>query len=312
MTTPPRPIRDAWETISGWFTDPLFSLGSTQITLWLIVLAVALLWALNWVSRRFERLLSARLKTRSSATAVYADSIATIARYGFLVLGSLVVLQNLGINLTSLGALAGALGVGIGFGLKNIVDNFVSGLIILFERPIKVGDRIEIQGMVGDVTQIGSRSTRIRTNDHINIIVPNSTLIQQNVVNWTLTKSLVRFKISITVEFGQDYAKIEQIILDVVREVEEVAAEPPPSMRLMGFGEVGVNLEVRAWSTTLVHRRGLLTSKINIAIYNTLLAQGINLPNPRREIRLLGMNGQRDDEASALPPEARNTRPAGD
>lgn len=256
--------------------------------------------------------MSARLKTRSSATAVYADSIATIARYGFLVLGSLVVLQNLGINLTSLGELAGALGVGIGFGLKNIVDNFVSGLIILFEGPIKVGDRIEIQGMVGDVTQIGSRSTRIRTNDHINIIVPNSTLIQQNVVNWTLTKSLVRFKISITVEFGQDYAKIEQIILDVVREVEEVAAEPPPSMRLMGFGEVGVNLEVRAWSTTLVHRRGLLTSKINIAIYNTLLAQGINLPNPRREIRLLGMNGQRDDEASALPPEARNTRPAGD
>lgn len=277
-----------WQAFTGWFTTPLFSVGENELTLSLILMVAVLLWLLNWLSRRIERFLGTRLRARSSATAAYANSVATIARYVFLVLGALVVLQNLGVNLMSLGALAGALGIGIGFGLKDIVNNFVSGLIILFERPIKVGDRIEIQGMEGDVIQIGSRSTRIRTNDRITIIVPNSSLIQQNVVNWTANQAIVRFKVPITVGFGQPYEEIEAWIVEAVKTVPEVAEEPPPSLRLMSFGDAGLNVEVRAWSTKLVHRKGLITSKINAAIYAAMLARGQTLPNRKQDVFVHG------------------------
>lgn len=294
-----------WQGFTGWMTRPLFNLGDNKISLWLVVLALVLLWLVNFLSRRFERLLDARLRGRSEASAAYAGSVAALARYAFLVLGILLVLQNLGINLTSLGVLAGALGIGIGFGLKDIVDNFVSGLIILFERPIKVGDRIEIQGMEGDVMQIGARSTRIRTNDRITIIVPNSKLIQQNVVNWTLNKSIVRFKVPITLAFGEPYEDIEKWILEAVATVPEVESDPPPSLRLMSFGDAGLNVEVRAWSRTLVNRKGLITSKINAAIYAALLERGIGLPNPKHDIYLYS-DGARA-EASPQPADMRET-----
>lgn len=279
---------EVWQLATGWITKPLFNVGDNEITIALMFMGVMLLWVLNWVSRRIERFLGARLRSRSEATAIYANSVATIARYIFLVLGALVVLQNLGVNVMSLGALAGALGIGIGFGLKNIVDNFVSGLIILFERPIKVGDRIEIQGMEGDVMQIGSRSTRIRTNDRITIIVPNSSLIQQNVVNWTANQAIVRFKVPITVNFGQPYEEIEEWIVNAVKTIPEVAEDPPPSLRLMSFGDAGLNVEVRAWSRVLVNRKGLITSKINAAIYKALLERQETLPWSKYDLFLHG------------------------
>ena len=159
----------------------LFALGDAKITPLSIIYLILLSAALIYISRKLKNLLITRLLQRTSLDTGAQQAIGTITRYLVLFIGFLIILQTVGINLTTLNVLAGAVGIGIGLGLQNIANNFISGLIILFERPIKVGDRIEVAKVHGQVTAIGARSTRIKTNDNISIIVPNSKFISENV-----------------------------------------------------------------------------------------------------------------------------------
>jgi small-conductance mechanosensitive channel len=144
-----------------------------------------------------------------------------------ILVGILIILQTSGIDLTTLNILAGAVGIGIGFGLQNIANNFISGLIILFERPIKIGDRIEVGEVDGDVVEIGLRSTTVLTNDNIAIIIPNSKFISENVVNWSHNDSKVRFKIPVSVAYGSDVKLVEKLLLEVAEENADVFDYPP-------------------------------------------------------------------------------------
>jgi len=182
--------------------------------------------------------------------------------------------------------LAGTVGIGLGFGLQNIASNFVSGLMILFERHITVGDRIEVGGIEGDVLAINTRSTTVVTNDNIAIIIPNSKFVTENVVNWSLTGSDVRFRVPVTVACDSDLKRVVELLEEVARDNPDVLESPPPSVRFLQFGGSGFNLELRVWSTTLTHRKATLISALNFAINEKFREHGIEIPYPQCEIRL--------------------------
>jgi small-conductance mechanosensitive channel len=178
--------------------------------------------------------------------------------------------------------------------VQNIVNNFISGIIILFERPIKVGDRIVVGEVEGDVVHIGGRSTTVVTNDNITIIVPNAKFITENVINWSHSDRKVRFRIPVTVAYGSDVPLVQRLLLEAAAECPDVLTEPPPGVRLMEFGANGLNFELRAWSTNLIQRGGLFVSNLNLLIYWKFTEHGIEIPYPRRDLRI------RDDAPAVI------------
>lgn len=267
---------------------PLFRLAGIEVTLWLVTYMLALILVLFWIAKRVQTLLADRILTRTNLDASARHAVGAIARYLLLLIGFLVIIQTAGIDLTTFNVLAGALGIGLGFGLQNIVSNFFAGLIIMFERPIKVGDRIEVDQVEGDVIEIGARSTVVLTNDNIAIIVPNSKFITENVVNWMYNDDTVRFRIPVSVAYGTDARKVEKLLLEVADGIDDVLKEPPPAVRFMEFGDNGIQFELRAWSTSLLHRKGQLASRLNFAIYEKFSEAGVEIPFPQRDLHVRG------------------------
>jgi small-conductance mechanosensitive channel len=283
------------ETIVDWLGGaqrvlevPLFEAGGMQITLWTVLYVLVLIWALFYVSGMLRNLIVRRLLVRTSLDRGAREAASTITRYVVLLIGLLIIVQTAGINLTTLNVLAGAIGIGVGFGLQNVVNNFFSGLIVMFERPIKIGDRIVVDDIDGDVVEIGARSTKILTNDNIAIIVPNSKFITENVVNWKYSDDTVRFRIPVSVAYGSDARKVEKILLEVAENNEDVLENPPPAVRLLSFGDNGLEFELRAWTATQTHRKGRLVSALNFAIYDRFNEEGIEFPFPQRDLHVRG------------------------
>jgi len=276
--------RDLFARIKEFLDIPLIPLGASTLTVWTLLQIVVLVGLLIYLSGKLRSLVAERLLIRTGMEPGVRQAISTIIRYLVLAVGLVVILQTAGIDLTALNVLAGAVGIGLGFGLQNIVNNFISGLIILFERPIKVGDRIVVGNVEGDVARIGGRSTTVVTNDNITIIVPNAKFITENVVNWSHNDRRVRFRIPVSVAYGSDIQLVERLLLEAAKECPDVLENPAPGVRLMAFGDSGLDFELRAWSTTLIHRRGLLTSSVNLVIYQKFTEHGIEIPFPRRDL----------------------------
>jgi len=256
----------------------LFALGDAKITPLSILYLVLLSAGLIYISRKLKGLLITRLLQRTSLDTGAQQAIGTITRYLILFVGFLIILQTVGINLTTVNVLAGAVGIGIGLGLQNIANNFISGLIILFERPIKVGDRIEVDKVFGEVTAIGARSTRIKTNDNFSIIVPNSKFISENVTNLSLYGNIVRFRIPIGVAYDSDVDLVTRLLMEVAEENDDIVGEPPPTVRLVEFGEGSLRFELRVWSRTRLHRPGTLKSNLNLAIIRKFRENHVVIP----------------------------------
>ena len=181
-------LNDLWEAlteIARFFTVKLFSIGNSEITLITIVYLFISVILLNFFSNKLSKFIGNTVLKKYTTIPSTAQSVSTIIRYIFLVVGLMVIVQTAGIDLSALSILAGALGVGIGFGLQNITNNFISGIIILFEQPIKLGDRIEVGDIKGDVLKISARATTVVTNDNISVIVPNSEFISSTFINWS-------------------------------------------------------------------------------------------------------------------------------
>ena len=272
--------------IAQLLETPLVQIGTTAVTFWVLVYSLILIVLFVIVVNRLRHWIVDTLLARTRMEVGAREAVGTIFRYVMLVVGLIIIMQTLGIDLTILNVLAGTLGIGVGFGLQNIVNNFVSGLIILFERPIKVGDRIEVGNVHGKVTRIGGRSVTVLTNDNIAIIVPNLKFITENVVNWSHADEKVRFKMPIPVATGVDIQLVERLLIEAAREVPEVLDDPAPGVRLLGFGEQGLSFELRAWSHELIQRRGLLTSKVNSAVYEKFLDHNIEISNVQRDIHI--------------------------
>jgi small-conductance mechanosensitive channel len=283
------------ETLRTWFEQlkqaldvPIFTLGDSHLTLWTALYIGILIVLLFYLSGKLKRWIANVALVRSKLDYGVREAVGSIIRYLIVVIGFLVIIQTAGIDLTTLNVLAGAIGIGVGFGLQNIANNFISGLIILFERPIKIGDRVEVGDVEGDVVQISARSTTVVTNDNIAIIVPNSKFISDNVINWSYTDSKVRFKIPVSVAYGMDPRLVEKLLLDVAKENADVHADPAPVVRFIEFGDSGLHFELRAWSTTLMHRKGKLISDLNFAIAEKFKKYGVEIPYPQRDLHIKG------------------------
>jgi small-conductance mechanosensitive channel len=272
--------------VHGVLDRPLLLVGKQPITLLFVIKGILLLVFLAVVARAARVLLESRLLPKTSMAPGQRYAFARAIAYGVFLIGLVVGLQSSGLNLNSLLVLGGAVGVGLGFGLQNIANNFVSGLILLFEQPIRVGDRVEVGNTIGDVVKIAMRSTWIRTNENVVIIVPNSEFVSERVTNWTANDPLVRFSLSIGVGYGSDVEKVREVLFTVARANPDVLRTPEPEVLFNGFGDSALNFELRVWSITKVHMPGVLRSDLYFAMFKALQASGIEIPFPQRDLHL--------------------------
>jgi len=279
-------IKQIFQWLRTLFEYPLINLGDTTITLRTLTFLLVLLVLLFFIVGRLQRWIDERLLAKTGLEVGVRKAVATITRYVALFIGVLIALQTVGINLTTLNVLAGAIGIGLGFGLQNVANNFISGLIILFERPIKIGDRVEVGDIDGEVIEIGSRSTTVLTNDSIAIIVPNSKFITENIINWKYTDSKIRFKIPVGVAYDTDVRLVEKLLLEVAKDNKDVLNNPEPTVRFEGFGESSLNFILLVWNKNLINRRGRLMSDINFAIFDKLKQHDIEIPFPQRDLHI--------------------------
>src|SRR3989441_10047230 len=229
-------------------------LPAIKLSLVQIFLLVALLVAVFWLSSGTKRFLFNRLLAQSGLDRSLQYAISQVISNIVLVVGIFIVLENTGIHLGALTVFAGAVGVGVGFGLQNIASNFISGLVILAERPITIGDRVEVAGIVGRVQQIRARSTVIVTNDNIATIVPNSKFIDSPVTNWHYGDPRVRFRLPVGVAYGSDLNKVQEALIAAAREHPATLNDPEPTAFLEKFGDSTIDFEVVAWSREMSHR----------------------------------------------------------
>jgi small-conductance mechanosensitive channel len=261
-------------------------LPGISVSLIQILLLVILLMAVFWISSKTKRFLFTRFLANSGLDRSLQYAISQIIANAVLVIGIFVVLENTGIHLGALTVFAGAVGVGVGFGLQNIASNFISGLVILAERPITIGDRVEVAGIAGQVQQIRARSTVVLTNDNIAMIVPNTKFIDSPVTNWTYGDPRVRFRIPVGVAYGSDVNKVQQALVAAGREHEATLSDPAPTVFLEKFGASSIDFELVVWSTEMSSRPRRFRSDLNFLIEKHLRAAGIEIPNPQRDLHI--------------------------
>ncbi|AGY56444.1 mechanosensitive ion channel family protein [Gloeobacter kilaueensis] len=274
----------AFSSVSEFFTRPLFAVNGTAVSFTSILVFVLLTWLSFFVARQGRKLVQRLVNGRLEAT--LANILDQLANVAIIVAGLYIALRFVGIDIGGLVVLASALGVGIGFGLQNIASNLISGMIILLERPISVGDRVTVGETVGDVTRIGLRSTEVVTPDNIMIIVPNSEFISNRVTNWTRGRPQTRIHLPVGVAYGSDLEKTRHILLDIARAQKGVLPEPAPEVWLVNFGDSSINLELLVWveAPNLIPR---LRSELNFAVEAALRAHAISIPFPQRDVRVV-------------------------
>jgi len=285
--------------VESWLQFPLLRLGDATLTLLNLLSLVTWLLVVLVLNALIRRLILRRLLERTHLDVGLQFAVTRIFGYLFVALGVYLALVASGINLSSLAVIAGALGVGLGFGLQNIVANFVSGLILLAERPISIGDRIEVGGVAGQVRRINLRSTVVVTNDNITIIVPNSDLTTHSITNWSHGDPKAQFRIPIGVAYGTDPEKLKRVLLDVARGQASVLTEPAPSVYFEGFGDSSLNFELGVWTQDMVHSPRRFRSDVNFAIEKALRENGIEIPFPQRVVHLRPPTGPVDDTSAA-------------
>lgn len=274
------PIRD-------FFKSTIITIGKTEISLlWIITLVFSIAFVF-FIANKIKTLLINKILRRSKKIdSGLADSIGTLTKYVILIIGFFIVIQTTGIDLSALGFVAGALGVGIGFGLQNITNNFISGLIILFERPIKVGDRVQVGTLQGSIVEIAARSTTILTNDNISVIVPNSSFIEKEVINWSHNDRKVRLKFPVGVAYKEDPRLVRKVLLEVADENHGVLSKPSPDILFDSFGDSALNFDLVVWTTNYIERPNILKSQLYYAIFKKLKEHNIEIPFPQRDLHL--------------------------
>jgi small-conductance mechanosensitive channel len=296
-------LQQSYLAIAQIITTPMleignrkFSIGSLIILLLLAVLVFVLSrWVSNWLKNRILSRFDRGLR----------EAIATIFSYLLATIGLLVLLQSAGINLSSLTVLAGTLGIGFAFGLQNLTSNFVSGLTLLFEQPIKVGDYVEIDDLRGTVERISIRSTIVRTPDDVFVIVPNLRFVEQNIVNWSYQAPRCRIHIPVSVAYGSDSVVVTEALLEAARIEPRVLSHPTPKVWFREFGDSSLNFELLVWIDQ-PEENDPICSSLNFLIERELNRRYIEIPFPQRDLHLRNI----DQLAALFQPDGRSPSPA--
>jgi small-conductance mechanosensitive channel len=270
-----------------------FSFGELSVSLGAALVFLTTVWVSVLISRGLSGFLEVDVLSRLDMPRGLPSVIGRLTRYVLIALGFLFALAAIGVELTQLAIVGGALGVGIGFGLQGIVSNFLSGLILAFERPIREGDVIQLQTLTGEVRRIGFRATVVRTFDGAEVIVPNATLTSQDVINWTLSDQQRRLTVPVGVAYGTDPARVMALLLEVPSQFPAILKAPEPLALFMGFGDSALNFELRFW-TTDADRFAVLRSQVTTAVHTALRTAGVEIPFPQRDLHIRSV-----DEAAA-------------
>ncbi|MEO8130586.1 MAG: mechanosensitive ion channel domain-containing protein [Bryobacteraceae bacterium] len=268
------------------WTQPLINLGDLPITPLFLVKSVVFLICLTFSARIGRNILKNRILVRTSIDPGLQYALQVGAGYFIFTVGLIVGLQSVGLNLSSLAFITGIIGVGVGFGTQNIMNNFVSGLILLVERPIKVGDRIEVGELNGDIVRIAARSTWVKTNDNVIIIVPNADFISNRVTNWTANDRRVRVKVPLGVSYSCNPVEVRDLLLKVAESRSEILRDPPSDVIFSGFGDSSLDFELRVWTTERLRTPQILKSDLYYDIFRTFSEHGIEIPFPQRDLHL--------------------------
>lgn len=277
------------QTIFEWINKPFLQLGDTPLTIGSLLTAFLVFVIFVAISFVMRRIVIRTLTRRFGINIQLSYSIRRVVHYAILTVGSVVAIQTAGFSLNSLTVILGFLSVGIGFGLQNITSNFMSGVILLFERPISIGDMITVESqsesIVGLVQSIGMRSTTVKTFDNVNIIVPNSRFIEGQVINWSYGDLRVRLKVPVGVAYGSDTKKVTALLIAAADEHPKVLKDPKPHVWFREFGDSSLNFELLAWVARPDERLNIL-SELNYKIDQKFRENGVQIPFPQRDVHL--------------------------
>ena len=275
------------EQVRHYFTEfELFRIQDTGITISHIVVAIVAVLVSLLVSRIARYMLSKRVFRRYGIDQGLEYALLRVTHYLIIVVGVYVGLKTINIPLGALVGLVAVLGVGIGFGLQNISSNFISGLILLFERPVKVGDRIEIGEVWGDVEVIKLRTTVVTTPDGVSIIIPNSKLLDNNLVNFYYSDRRTQLHVPVGVAYGSDIDRVTSILLAVAAEEEGVTDNPPPRVWFREFGSSSLDFELLCWIPDAAMKYTVI-DRINRAVDAKFREEGVEIPFPQRDVHMI-------------------------
>jgi small-conductance mechanosensitive channel len=282
---------DAMEfsTVTAWVDKviqfQLFTINQTPVTLGSIVIFIAFFAAFIVVSRIMVHSVASRVFTRLKVDNSIQYTAERTLQYVLFVIGAIVALEFVGINLSGLAVIFGFLSVGIGFGLQNVTSNFISGIIVLFERPIRVGDRVTVGDTEGNVIAINLRSTTVRSINNVAIIVPNSAFISENVINWSHGDTRIRMDIDVGVSYNSDLETVLRCLQEVADDCSTVLDDPKPSVLHTGFGDSAWDMRLRCWVAN-PKGRPLIRSELNCAIVKKFRENGVEIPFPQRDLHV--------------------------
>lgn len=266
-------------------TSPVLTIDQRSYSALQLIILGVLLTGLVIASKVLTNFLKARVLRAAGVNRGSQEAIAILVKYTFITLGAIVLLQLWGLNISSLAILASALGIGIGFGLQDIAKNFVSGLVLVFERPIQVGDFVQLSELYGSVERIGARSTEIRTVDHVSVIVPNSRFLQQEVINWSHRNPVSRLRVPVGVSYSANPEAVRTALLDVAKHHTSVLQNPSPQVFFKGFGESELKFDLLVWIAD-PSRQFRISSELYFEIFKALQSRDIEIPYPQRDLHV--------------------------
>jgi small-conductance mechanosensitive channel len=288
---------EVWGGIEAMLTADI-RIGEASLSVGDLVAFGVTIWATFQLSRFLRFLLQEDVYTRVPLRKGMPYAVSTLAHYTVLTLGFVVAILVLGIDLNRFALLAGAFGVGIGFGLQNIVNNFVSGLILLTERPVEVGDTISMGEVFGEVRRIGIRSSTVSTWQGAEVIVPNAELVSEQVINWTHSNRRRRLEIPVGVAYGSDPKRVMAVLLEVMEANPGILPDPEPYVLFTGFGDSSLNFEGRAWTDEFdLFQR--VRSELCVGFEEALRQAGIQIPFPQRDLHIRSLPAAQTDKSPA-------------
>lgn len=274
-------MNDRWPS----FRDPLFTLAGGAVSLASLATGAAIVVLAFLFTTAATRGLSALLRRRGLEAGV-SFGIVKILRYTMLVTGVFVAASSVGVRLDAILAASAALAVGIGFGLQNVAQNFISGIILLVEQPVRKGDFVRVADAFGVVEDVGLRATRVLTRDEVSIIVPNSQFITQAVINYTRPTTRLRIQVAVGVAYGTDTARASEILVAAATGVDGVMGTPAPEVRLEGFGASSLDLVMLVWIENAMDDRRI-ASELRFAVDRAFRENGVTIPFPQRDIHIV-------------------------
>lgn len=279
------------ETMTFLLETPILHTGADGITVKALLITIGAMVAVIFILRTIRRAVMKKVTKKQGANLGPINSVLIISSYVIILIAVITVVEWSGLNLGALTVIFGALSVGIGFGLQNIVNNFVSGIVILLERPIKLGDRIVVDGMEGNIVDIAIRASTLRTNEGVSVIVPNSYFIGSAVINRSLDYETVRLKIYANAAYESDPREVERVLLAVADANPGIHKDPAPVVIFEAFGESALRFYLWVWTSEYAHRPDSIISDVNFAVSEAFATAGLKVPFKQVDVHLMNDAG---------------------